>query len=156
VIHSWWVPALGGKTDAIPGNPNHSWFKAERTGIFRGQCAEFCGIQHAVMRATVEVMPRAEFDAWLADEARKQQAGTSELGSETWAASCAKCHGMQAEGLVGPNIAGNSLLQDRKGLETLVREGGVQMPPVGQTWGDRQMDALFKYVSTEFKQGGGS
>ena len=63
---------------------------------------------------------------------------------------------MEAQGLVGPSIAGNSLLKDRQGFEALVREGVGEMPPVGQTWGDRQMDALFEYVSTEFEQGGGS
>ena len=65
VIHSWWIPALGGKFDAIPGTTNVTWFNADAPGIYRGQCAEFCGIQHAQMRASVEAVPREEFDAWL-------------------------------------------------------------------------------------------
>ena len=65
VIHSWWIPALGGKIDAIPGRLNKTWFDAKRTGVFQGQCAELCGLYHAKMLATVEVMPAAEFDAWL-------------------------------------------------------------------------------------------
>src|SRR5918995_6722379 len=85
VIHSWWIPALGGKFDAIPGTTTQTWFNANAAGIYRGQCAEFCGIQHAVMRAEVEAMPREEFDAWLAAEAEAQEAGTSGLGRETYA-----------------------------------------------------------------------
>ena len=71
VIHSWWIPALGGKFDAIPGVTNETWFNANAPGIYRGQCAEFCGIQHAVMTAEVEAMPQAEFDAWLEEEAQR-------------------------------------------------------------------------------------
>ena len=58
VIHSWWIPALGGKFDAIPGETNETWFNANAPGIYRGQCAEFCGIQHAAMKAEVEALPR--------------------------------------------------------------------------------------------------
>ena len=56
VIHDWWVPALGQKVDAIPGQTNHIWFKATRTGIYRGQCDEFCGIGHADMLIYVKVV----------------------------------------------------------------------------------------------------
>ena len=75
VIHSWWIPALGGKFDAIPGVTNETWFNPNAPGIYRGQCAEFCGTQHAVMRAEVEAMPREEFDEWLADEAEAAGGG---------------------------------------------------------------------------------
>ena len=74
VIHSWWIPALGGKFDAIPGVTNETWFNAEAPGIYRGQCAEFCGIQHAKMTSEVEAMPAAEFDAWL-DEGEQRPGG---------------------------------------------------------------------------------
>ena len=57
VIHNWWVPALGGKRDIIPGKPNKTWFQAEKAGIYYGQCAELCGIQHAAMRTAVEALP---------------------------------------------------------------------------------------------------
>ena len=77
VIHSWWIPALGGKFDAIPGKTNETWFNAQSPGIYRGQCAELCGIQHAAMKAEVEAMPRAEFEAWLDEEQGLQEAGTS-------------------------------------------------------------------------------
>lgn len=85
VIHSWWVPELTGKRDAIPGRTNTLDFEVRKTGTFTGQCAEFCGVQHAVMTTTVEVVPQAEFDAWIADQEAAQADGTSDLGEQTWA-----------------------------------------------------------------------
>jgi cytochrome c oxidase subunit 2 len=155
VIHSWWIPDLGGKTDAIPGHPNHNWFKADRVGVYTGQCAELCGIQHAAMKATVQVMPRDEFASWLDQQATAQQAGTSDLGKQTFQGVCAKCHGMNAQGDIGPRLTGNPLLNDRKGLEDVVRHGRNQMPPVGQTWDDRQMNALYEYVHRTYGGGAG-
>ena len=151
VIHSWWIPALGGKFDAIPGQTNETWFNAQAPGIYKGQCAEFCGIQHAVMRAEVEAMPRAEFDAWLADEAKAQEAGTSGLGEETYAGACAKCHGLAGEGDIGPQLAGNELLGDADAIEQVVRNGRGQMPPVGKDWEDRQLKALTDYLEEELR-----
>jgi len=68
VIHSWWVPDFAIKKDAIPGYVNELWFKAEKTGTYRGQCVELCGRDHGFMPIVVEVKPRAEFDAWLASQ----------------------------------------------------------------------------------------
>lgn len=65
VIHAWWVPAFGMKKDAIPGFVNELWFRADEPGIYRGQCAELCGYDHAFMPVVVEVKPQQEFDAWL-------------------------------------------------------------------------------------------
>jgi len=150
VIHSWWIPALGGKFDAIPGETNETWFNATSAGLYRGQCAEFCGIQHAAMKAEVEALPRPEFEAWLEAEGRAQKAGTSSLGEETFAGACAKCHGLAGEGDIGPGLANNQLLDDPEAIERVVREGRGKMPPVGTDWEDRQMDALTNYL----KEGG--
>ena len=146
VIHSWWIPALGGKFDATPGVVNVTWFRAERPGTFTGQCAEFCGIQHAVMKATVEAMPRDEFEAWLVREQDAQAAGTGMLGADTYAGACAKCHGLAGEGLIGPALKGSAVVADAKGIEKLVREGGLRMPAVGKGWTDTQMKALTSYL----------
>ena len=154
VIHSWWIPALGGKFDAIPGTTNVTWFNADAPGIYRGQCAEFCGIQHANMRASVEAMPREEFDAWLEREADAQEAGTSGLGRETFTGACAKCHGLAGEGDVGPRLQRNGLLEDDAAIEQVVREGRGLMPPVGKDWTDRQMDALIDYLQRDILRGG--
>ena len=64
VAHSWWIPKLGGKMDALPGYINKTWFKATETGTFRGQCAELCGRNHADMLARVTVLPVEEYEAW--------------------------------------------------------------------------------------------
>ena len=66
VVHSWWVPQLGGKFQAVPGYHNYTWFKVEKPGVFRGQCAILCGRGHARMIATVKAVPPAQFDQWLA------------------------------------------------------------------------------------------
>ncbi len=68
VNHSFWVPKLAGKTDAIQNHPNHMWLRATKEGEFAGQCAEFCGLDHYKMRFTVYAMPQAEFDAWVAEQ----------------------------------------------------------------------------------------
>lgn len=68
VIHSWWVPALGWKQDAIPGIVNEAWTEILEPGVYRGQCAELCGKDHAFMPIVVRAVPRAEFDSWLAAE----------------------------------------------------------------------------------------
>jgi cytochrome c oxidase subunit 2 len=146
VIHSWWIPALGGKMDAIPGTLNKTWFKARRTGVFQGQCAELCGLFHAKMLASVDVMPADEFDTWLAKQRQQQSSGTGSLGSEMWTASCAKCHGPAGEGDYGPKIAGSTLLSDPQSVEKLLRNGFGKMPPVGREWDDTEMNAITTYL----------
>jgi cytochrome c oxidase subunit II len=71
VVHSWWVPELGGKFQAVPGYHNYTWFKVEKPGVFRGQCAFLCGRGHARMIATVKALPPAQFEAWLANQKKE-------------------------------------------------------------------------------------
>ena len=66
VVHSWWIPELGGKFQAVPGYHNYTWFKIAKPGVYRGQCAFLCGRGHARMIATVKAVPPAQFEAWLA------------------------------------------------------------------------------------------
>ena len=156
VAHSWWIPQLGGKIDAIPGRTNHTWFRIRRPGAYKGQCAEFCGIQHAAMLATVEAVPKSDFEQWLSAQATAQAAGTSDLGRATFTGVCATCHGFRGEGFIGPKIAGNPLLNDRRGITTLLRNGRGKMPAVGQTWDDRQLNATLAYLKRRFAPKGGS
>jgi cytochrome c oxidase subunit 2 len=146
VIHSWWIPSLGGKIDAIPGVTNETWFQAENIGSFSGQCAELCGLEHAQMHAVVKVVAREEFDAWLDERRTAQDAGSVELGKEEWAGVCAKCHGMNGEGGIGPRIAGSPTLTDPEALGELVRNGRRSMPAVGSGWSDEQVAALVAYL----------
>jgi cytochrome c oxidase subunit 2 len=102
VIHSFWIPELNRKIDMIPGLRNNILLDADKPGVYRGQCAEFCGLQHAHMSVEVIAQPRARFDAWLARNARP--AGTS---SPTFQRDCSSCHairGTSARGGVGPDL----------------------------------------------------
>jgi cytochrome c oxidase subunit 2 len=144
VIHSWWIPALGGKIDAIPGRTNETWFEADNEGVYTGQCAELCGLEHARMLASVEVMSQSAFDAWL--EQRTTDDGAAELGKEEWEGVCAKCHGLAGEGGIGPRIAGAPTLTDPVALANLIRNGRGQMPAVGAGWTNEQVDALANYL----------
>lgn len=111
VIHSFWVPQLARKIDMVPGRFNRVLLYASRPGRYRGQCAEFCGLQHAHMALYVVAQPRASFDAWLSDMAAPAPApagGTARVGERLFMADqCASCHeirGTDAQGLVGPDL----------------------------------------------------
>jgi cytochrome c oxidase subunit 2 len=77
VIHSWTIPAFGAKIDAVPGKLNETWFKAEREGVFYGQCSELCGSRHAFMPIAVEVVSQERFDQWVAEAKTKFAANDS-------------------------------------------------------------------------------
>jgi len=113
VLHAWWVPALGVKQDAIPGFVRDSWFRAEHTGIYRGQCAELCGKEHGFMPIVVEVKSKAEYAKWAAEQKQKNAVAADDpakvwdlkdlvaSGEKVFAANCAACH--QANGKGVPN-----------------------------------------------------
>lgn len=108
VVHSFWIPGLGGKMDMIPGRTNTLVVRADRAGRYRGQCAEFCGLSHALMAFDVIAMPPAAFDAWLAERRRPAVVGASSKGAALFAASgCNACHtirGTGADGRIGPDL----------------------------------------------------
>ena len=142
VIHSWWIPSLGGKIDAIPGRTNDTWFQADNEGTYTGQCAELCGLEHARMLASVEVMSPCV----IGIDQQGSHEGSGELGQEQWTGVCAKCHGMNGEGGIGPRIAGSPTLSDPAALAKLVHEGRRTMPAVGSDWTDEQVAALVAYL----------
>lgn len=150
VIHSWWIPRLGGKMDAIPGKTNETWFQATKEGVYRGQCAEFCGVQHALMLATVRVVSQSEFERWYAAEAARP----AKLGETTFAGACAPCHGQQGQGLIGPPLKGKPL--DAAQIRQIVSNGRNAMPPVGRGWDETQLRALVRYVQERIAQQGGA
>jgi cytochrome c oxidase subunit 2 len=154
VNHSWWVPALGGKLDAIPGQTNHMTLLPNKLGTFRGQCAEFCGLLHAQMLSEVEVMPAADYQAWV--QHRASPAGNLELGKETFVGVCAKCHGLAGQGYVGPNIASNPLLGQRTGISNIIRNGTGKMPAVGKSWTQAELNDTIAYLKQRFHQGASS
>jgi cytochrome c oxidase subunit II len=146
VIHSWWVPALGGKFDSIPGQETEFGYRPTRTGVFEGRCGEFCGLQHGAMLATAEVMPQAEFDRWLEETAQAQRTDESDLGQVLYTGVCVKCHELAPE--YAPRIAGSPILGQREAVEQIVRNGQGKMPAVGKGWTEREMDALLNFLET--------
>jgi cytochrome c oxidase subunit 2 len=104
VIHSFWIPALGGKMDAIPGRTNRLRLEPTKPGVYRGVCAEFCGASHALMSFPVIVHHQAQYASWLDAEA----APASDAGAATFiAAGCGACHtirGVTAAGSIGPDL----------------------------------------------------
>jgi cytochrome c oxidase subunit II len=146
VVHSWWVPALGGKFDSIPGQTTEFRYRPTRTGVFEGRCAEFCGLQHGIMLATAEVLPADEFERWAEQTARAQQAGDSNLGEELYTGVCAKCHDLAPE--YAPRIAGSPALAERAVVSEIVQNGRGRMPPVGRGWTETELEALLDFVKT--------
>ena len=123
VLHSWWVPALGAKQDAIPGFIRDSWFTADRIGTYRGQCVELCGKDHGFMPIVVEVVSEEDFAAWVekkkgaAQSASADNSKTFEMtdlmarGEQVYQANCAACHQADGMGMAGvfPAISGSKV-----------------------------------------------
>lgn len=151
VIHSFWVPNLHGKKDLIPGRVNTTWIEADQAGIWRGQCAEFCGLQHAHMGLLVIAEPVEQFDAWLTHQ-REPAAAASTVDQQRGQqivedGPCALCHsirGTSALGQVAPDlthlgsrrtIASGVLANNRGNLGGWITDSyrvkpGVRMPPI--------------------------
>ncbi|WP_250511520.1 cytochrome c oxidase subunit II [Caballeronia sp. GACF4] len=110
VIHAFWVPELSGKTQAIPGVENRQWIQADHPGIFRGQCTQYCGVQHAHMALEVHAQPRADFERWVV--AQKTSLPTPATvqtvrGAKLFEERCAGCHmvrGSRAAGVQAPDL----------------------------------------------------
>jgi cytochrome c oxidase subunit 2 len=150
VIHSWWIPQLGGKLQAIPGRTNHTWLEADHTGVYQGQCAELCGIYHEAMAGRVVAEPESGYERFVSSTA------ASTLGRQEFEGSCATCHGMQGEGGYGPALTASTILTQYAALASRVKDGGVLMPAVGNTWTKAQLQALFAYVSKHVYKGAAS
>jgi cytochrome c oxidase subunit II len=144
VLHSWWIPALGGKIQAIPGRTNHTWFGPTPAGSYQGQCAELCGVFHASMLATVVAESQQSYRAYISKTA------PTTIGQQEWGGVCATCHGNLGQGGYGPSIANSTILTQPSALTGILRDGvtGSQgaMPPVGDTWTKGQISALVAYV----------
>lgn len=149
VIHSWWVPALGWKRDAVPGFINEAWTEVMEPGVYRGQCAELCGKDHGFMPIVLNVLPRAEYEVWAQNQRQglaHEQAETErlwtrdelmELGENVYAAQCATCHQADGQGLAPafPALAGSGItngpLNDNIEIVLQGREGTAM-----QAWGN--------------------
>ncbi|WP_230481569.1 cytochrome c oxidase subunit II [Sphingomonas sp. Leaf21] len=162
VVHSFWIPGLAGKMDMIPGRINSLVVRAEKPGRYRGQCAEFCGLSHALMAFDVIAMPPAAFDAWLARQARPAQASDG-AGARLFAANgCSGCHaiaGVTAPTRIGPDLthfgsrrtlAAGILPMTQANVADFIRhpektKPGVRMPSFPQLSDDEAV-ALARYL----------
>ena len=106
--HSFWVPRLGGKTDLIPNHPNQMWIDPHETGLFLGQCAQYCGTQHAKMLLRVYVQSPEEFERWVHDQQQTSKGDAPSRGQHVFeSTACVNCHtisGTSAKGRLGPDL----------------------------------------------------
>jgi cytochrome c oxidase subunit 2 len=162
VIHSWWVPDLAVKQDAIPGYVNEAWARIEKPGIYRGQCAELCGRDHGFMPIVVRAVEPAEYDKWIAAQKSVAQAEAQatnhewtkhELvakGEAIYNNTCASCHQVNGEGLKGmfPAIKGSAVATgDTTKHLNVVMNGrpGTPMAAFGTQLNDVQIASVVTY-----------
>jgi len=165
VIHSWWVPELAVKRDAIPGYINEAWTLVEEPGEFVGQCAELCGKDHGFMPIEVKVVSPEEFDSWLGKkreeaaavaEAAKQTFDIDQLleqGEQVYMAKCAACHQANGQGIppTFPAIAGSAIATgDVAEHLNRVINGGAGMPPFGEELTPVESAAVITYQRNAF------
>jgi cytochrome c oxidase subunit 2 len=163
--HSFWVPRLAGKTDLIPNHPNSMWVDPHETGLFLGQCAQYCGTQHAMMLLRVYVQTRAEFDQWIREQSQPAQStGVISDGQRIFErTACINCHavaGTAANGRFGPDlthlmsrdtIASGAAPNTPENLRNWIRnpdaiKPGSKMPAMGLS--DPELDAVTQYLET--------
>jgi cytochrome c oxidase subunit 2 len=146
VLHSWWVPAFGVKQDAIPGFVRDTWFRAEKVGTFRGQCAELCGKEHAFMPIVVEVKSKEDYAKWVGEQKQRMASAADDpgkawteaelvaKGAAVYAANCAACHQSNGKGMppAFPPLDGSKVVTGAPADQIhIVLNGkpGTAMPP---------------------------
>tara|TARA_R110002110_G_scaffold205066_7_gene417084 strand:+ start:218080 stop:219225 length:1146 start_codon:yes stop_codon:yes gene_type:complete len=165
VIHSWWVPALAVKKDAIPGFINETWARTATEGVFRGQCAELCGKDHGFMPIVVNVVSKEEYAVWF-DEKQRESAQIKELmaqtftmdelmerGKDVYDKACLACHGANGEGGLGLPIKGSPVATgDLAGHLEIGINGvpGSAMQAFGGQINDVEMAAVITYQRNAF------
>ncbi|MDB3856457.1 cytochrome c oxidase subunit II [Halieaceae bacterium] len=165
VVHSWWVPSLAVKKDAIPGFINEAWTLVEQPGVYRGQCAELCGEKHGFMPIVVNVLEENEFNQWMEDkqaeaaEVKVLMAQNFDLdqlmerGKGVYDSSCLACHGANGEGGIGNAIAGSAIATgDISGhLDSIVNGvPGTAMQAFGGQLNDVDLAAVTTYQRNAF------
>jgi len=164
VIHSWMVPDFGVKQDAMPGVLRDTWFRAEKAGIYRGQCAELCGKDHAFMPIVVEVMEQADYEQWATEQQQAMQAAADdptktyelaelmERGQKVYAATCIACHQANGQGMppTFPPLDGDEafVLAPMKNQIDIVLNGrpGTAMAPFRDLLNDVEIAAVITYT----------
>ena len=163
VIHSWWVPELGVKRDAIPGFMHESWARIEKPGIYRGQCTELCGVNHGFMPIVVRAVSGEEFTQWVAQQVKKSLPDVSPstgamsrgdlmtLGKEKYETVCSACHQLDGSGIppLYPALRGSSVAVGHPISRhiDLILKGvpGSAMQPYGLQLTDEEIAAIVTY-----------
>lgn len=161
VIHAWGVPAFGVKQDAIPGFVRDTWFKAEKVGVYRGNCYELCGKEHAFMPIVVNVVSDADYAKWVAEK-KKAMAASADDPNKTWtatelaargekiyAANCVACHQANGAGVPGafPALAGSQVVNGpQDGQIGILLNGKNAMPAWKSTLSDTEIAAVITYT----------
>lgn len=162
VIHNWSVPAFAVKTDAVPGFVRDAWFKAEKEGIYRGQCSELCGKDHGFMPVVVEVVSEAKYAEWVAAQQKEMAAAADDpnkvftldelvkRGEKVYATNCAGCHQPNGKGLppAFPALDGSALVKGPKeGHLAIILNGkpGTAMAAFGAQLNDADIAAVTVY-----------
>ncbi len=161
VIHAWMIPSFGVKQDAIPGFVRDTWFRAEKTGVYRGQCAELCGKEHAFMPIVVNVVTKDEYAKWVGDK-KKEMAAKADDPNKTWtidelvqrgekvyAANCVACHQATGKGVPGafPALDGSAIVNGPKEPNlNIVMNGKGGMPPWKGVLSDTEIAAVITYT----------
>lgn len=162
VIHSWWVPALGLKKDAVPGFINEVWTKVDKPGIYRGQCAELCGTKHGYMPIVVEAKSEADYRIWVenkkqaqaAKKAAENQVYTKEElfaeGEKVYLSVCAMCHQPNGQGLppAFPSLVSSQIVGNKDRLKEHIHNviyGKNAMPAFGAQKSDLEIAAVITY-----------
>ncbi|HET7772783.1 MAG TPA: cytochrome c oxidase subunit II [Burkholderiaceae bacterium] len=163
VIHAWMVPSFGVKQDAIPGFVRDTWFKAEKVGVYRGQCAELCGKDHAFMPIVVRVVTDQEYAAWVekkkkdmaanADDPTKTytQAELMARGEKVYTANCVACHQATGMGVPGafPKLAGSAVVGNKPDQIQILLNGKNAMPKWAQL-NDVELAAVATYTKNSW------
>jgi len=165
VIHSWWVPEIAVKRDAIPGFINEAWTRVPEEGIYRGQCTELCGAYHGFMPVEVHAVSRDEFDAWMAAKRGAAAAQTQlamqtlsvddlmDQGKAVYDSACLACHGAKGQGGIGNAIAGSAVVMGNLSNHMAVVAKGVSgtaMQAFGGQLNDVEMAAVLTYQRNAF------
>lgn len=162
VIHSWWIPDFAIKQDAIPGYINESWFKTDKVGVYRGQCAELCGTNHGFMPIVVEVKSEEDYAAWVASKKESAAAAAAsanktwtkdelmEHGKTVYTTSCVACHQADGSGIpnVFPALKGSAIATGdiAKHLDIVIHgKSGTAMQAFGPQLNDADLAALITY-----------
>ena len=167
VIHSWWVPDLGWKRDAIPGMVNEAWTLIEKPGIYRGQCAELCGKDHGFMPVVIEAVPPEEYRAWVASMKQESVASENEIerlwsrdelmahGETIYKAQCATCHQVDGSGMepAFPALANSEIVtgEIERHIDLVMNgRAGTAMAAFGQRLEAQDIAATLTYTRNAF------